>query len=136
MMTTADHAFLDLDAVRRSGQRAVLATVVAAVGPAYRRPGASAVIVEDGRVIGAISGGCLESDMVELARSVFADGRPRILDYDTAGEQDLLWGTGTGCGGRVQVLVAPVPALAIVAELVACRSGRQVSPGLAARQPG
>ncbi len=105
----ADNAFLELDRIRRSGRRALLATVVRGVGPTYRRPGAAAVVIEDGTVVGAISGGCLESDVLETAAQIFAGGPPRLLDYDTAGEDDLIWGTGSGCGGRVQVLVAPVP---------------------------
>lgn len=104
----AERAFLDLARVRASGRRALLATVVRGVGPTYRRPGSSAVICEDGEVIGAISGGCLESDVLEAAARVFAGGPPLLLDYDTTGPDDLIWGTGSGCGGRVQILVAGV----------------------------
>ena len=40
-------------------ERVVLATVVAVTGSAYRRPGARMIILEDGRTLGTISGGCL-----------------------------------------------------------------------------
>jgi xanthine dehydrogenase accessory factor len=104
----ADNAFLDLGRVRRSGRKAVLATVVRADGPSYRRPGASAVIAEDGEVIGAISAGCLDADIKENALQVVAGGAPRLLHYNTGSPEDLLFGTGSGCGGSIQVLVAPV----------------------------
>jgi xanthine dehydrogenase accessory factor len=104
----ADNAFLDLDRVRRSGRKAVLATVVRADGPSYRRPGASAVIAEDGEVVGAISAGCLDADIKENALQVIAGGLPRLLHYNTGSPEDLLYGTGSGCGGSIQVLVAPV----------------------------
>jgi len=104
----ADNAFLDLDRVRRSGRKAVLATVVRADGPSYRRPGASAVIAEDGEVVGAISAGCLDADIRENALQVIAGGPPRLLHYNTGSPEDLLYGTGSGCGGSIQVLVAPV----------------------------
>ncbi|HYG59880.1 MAG TPA: XdhC family protein, partial [Symbiobacteriaceae bacterium] len=86
----------------------MLATVVFGSGPTYRRPGASAVIAEGGEVIGAVSGGCLDSDIRESAEQVMAGGSPRLLDYNTAGPEDLLWGTGSGCGGQVRILVAGV----------------------------
>lgn len=105
----ADNAFLDLDRVRRSGRKAVLATVVRADGPSYRRPGASAVIAEDGDVVGAISAGCLDADIRENALQVIAGAAPRLLHYNTGSPEDLLYGTGSGCGGSIQILVAPVP---------------------------
>lgn len=120
----ADNAFLELERVRRAGRRALLATVVRGVGPTYRRPGASAVIAEGGEVIGAISGGCLESDVIEAAARIFAGGPPRLLEYDTAAEEDLIWGTGSGCGGRVHVLVAPVADDLLAAVAGRLRSGR------------
>ncbi|HWI53910.1 MAG TPA: XdhC/CoxI family protein [Symbiobacteriaceae bacterium] len=104
----ADNAFLELDRVRKSGRKAVLATVVRAEGPSYRRPGASAVIAEDGEVIGAISAGCLDADIRENALQVIAGGAPRLLHYNTGSTDDLLFGTGSGCGGMVTVLVAAV----------------------------
>ncbi|HWI62959.1 MAG TPA: XdhC/CoxI family protein [Symbiobacteriaceae bacterium] len=104
----ADHAFLDLDRVRRSGRKAVLATIVRVQGPAYRRAGASAVIAEDGEVIGAISAGCLDADIRENALQVIAGAPPRLLHYNTGTPEDLLMGTRSGCGGLIHVLVAPV----------------------------
>lgn len=105
----ADNAFLELDRVRKSGRKAVLATIVAVQGPAYRRAGASAVIAEDGEIIGAISAGCLDSDIRENALQVIAGAPPRLLHYNTGTPEDLLMGTGSGCGGSIHVLIAPVP---------------------------
>lgn len=131
-----DNAILELARVQGQGRRALLATVVKGVGPTYRKPGAAAVIVEGGQVIGAISGGCLESDVIYAAERVLAGQDPaRLLEYDTAGEEDLIWGTGSGCGGRVQVLVAPVAPdlLAAVAARLEARGpvalATVISPG-------
>ncbi|HLN61836.1 MAG TPA: XdhC family protein [Symbiobacteriaceae bacterium] len=104
----ADNAFLDLAQVRRNGRHGVLATVVRGQGPTYRSPGASAVILDNDEVIGAVSGGCLQADLLEAARQVAATGAARLLTYHTGAPEDLLWGTGSGCGGTVQLLVAPV----------------------------
>lgn len=47
------------------GRLTALATVVKTNGSVYRRPGARMLLTEDGQMIGAISGGCLESDVFE-----------------------------------------------------------------------
>lgn len=104
----ADNAFLDLYRVARTGRRALLVTVVRTVGPSYRPLGSSAVVLDTGSMLGAISGGCLEADVIAVAEEIFAGGAPQLLSYDTGGDEDLLWGTGSGCGGRVDLLVAPV----------------------------
>jgi xanthine/CO dehydrogenase XdhC/CoxF family maturation factor len=93
---------------------AALATLVAVSGSSYRRPGARLLLLPDGRSIGSISGGCLEDDLRRRAREVLADGTPQLVTYDTADEDDLVWGTGLGCGGQVRVFIEqlgpPLPA--------------------------
>lgn len=91
-----------------SGRRAALATVVAVWGSAYRHEGARMLVFDDGSAIGAISGGCLESDVVEAAREVIRSGVPRLVRYDTTSDDDELWGLGTGCNGIVEVFIQPV----------------------------
>jgi xanthine/CO dehydrogenase XdhC/CoxF family maturation factor len=82
----------------------VLATLVSVEGSSYRRAGARMLLLADGRRIGSISGGCLEEDVLIHAREVAADGRPKLLAYDTGSENELVWGPGSGCGGTVRVL--------------------------------
>ncbi len=88
---------------------AVLATLVSVEGSSYRKPGARLLWLPDGTRAGSISGGCLEEDLIERARRVLATGRAETASYNTATENDLVWGTGTGCDGRVKVLLEPVP---------------------------
>ena len=89
------------------GQKTVLATVVQTRGSAYRRAGARMLIKEDGEMISAISGGCLEGDILERAKSHLLEGnKPYIIQYDTRNsEEDLLVGFATGCSGVVDVLI-------------------------------
>lgn len=88
---------------------AALATLVGVEGSSYRRPGARLALLPDGARAGSVSGGCLETDLIERGAQVLATGRPEAIVYDTTEENDLVWGTGTGCGGRVRVLLEPVP---------------------------
>lgn len=89
-----------------TGERAAIATVVKTSGSVYRRTGARMLITETGRTVGAISGGCLERDIVERAQPLIAQGgQPVRVQYDTTANQDLVWGLGLGCNGSVEVLI-------------------------------
>jgi xanthine/CO dehydrogenase XdhC/CoxF family maturation factor len=96
------------DALAARGETGVLATVVHVEGSTYRRAGARALLLPDERVVGLLSGGCLEGDLLERAREVRATGAAVRVRYDHRGEDDLLWGLGLGCAGLVDVLLQPV----------------------------
>lgn len=108
--------------VERGGDTAVLATVVHVQGSAYRRPGARMLIRRDGRHVGSISGGCLETDVCRKAWWMTEGGRPTLRIYDTRSEDDAVWEFGLGCNGVVHVLLerldseAAGQALAFLAE--------------------
>lgn len=59
---------------RRAGQRVVLYSVVQTWGTAPRAPGAMLALREDGVVIGSVSGGCVEDDLIARLH----DGRIRL----------------------------------------------------------
>lgn len=87
-------------------EEAVLATVVAVEGSAYRRPGAKMVIGGDSGV-GAVTAGCLEEEVVALADQVLDDGRPHVERFDLTDGDDV-WGLGVGCNGVIDVLLEPL----------------------------
>jgi xanthine/CO dehydrogenase XdhC/CoxF family maturation factor len=85
-----------------------LATLVKANGSTYRRPGARMLILTNGAAVGAISGGCLERDVVQKAQALREKGESVLLAYDTSAEEDIVFGTGLGCQGAVHILVEPL----------------------------
>ncbi len=89
------------------GKRAAIATVVHISGSAYRRPGAKLLIEESGGTLGSVSGGCLEADVREVAREVLATDIPSLRHYRTGSDEDIVWGLGLGCNGRVDVFIQP-----------------------------
>jgi xanthine dehydrogenase accessory factor len=97
---------LAMEEAKRVGKKIAMATVVRVKGSAYRREGAKMLIDEEGNMTGVISGGCLEPDVVEVAKQVMADGRPVLKSYDL--DEDFVWGLGLGCPGTVDVLIEPV----------------------------
>jgi xanthine/CO dehydrogenase XdhC/CoxF family maturation factor len=88
-----------------------LATLVRVEGASYRRPGARLLLDRDGPLRGSLSGGCLEGDVHARALEVLASGTPRLMQYDLRGDADLVWGSGSGCEGVLDILVEPIPAL-------------------------
>lgn len=96
-------------ALREQGRAFALALVTDTEGSTYRKPGALALVADDGERTGAISGGCLEPALDQLARDALASGRVEVALFDTRGDDDLVFGSGSGCRGRMRVLAWPVP---------------------------
>lgn len=91
-----------------SQRKVALATVVRVEGSSYRRPGAKMLITDDGRWVGAISGGCLEGDALRKARQVMRDGKPMMVTYDTMNDDANSLGVGLGCNGIIDVFIEPI----------------------------
>lgn len=93
-----------------SATAGVVAVVVETSGSTYRKPGALVLLDAAGVRIGALSGGCLESELEAAAREVLDEGVARAVRFDTSGDEDRVFGSGTGCGGSSRLLLLPVPA--------------------------
>ncbi|MCP3984345.1 MAG: XdhC family protein [bacterium] len=89
-------------------ETAILASVVHAAGSTYRRPGARVLVLPNDEMVGLISGGCLEGDLLEHAFRIRASGDPALVRYDATSRDDVIWGLGLGCAGVVDVLLEPV----------------------------
>ncbi|WP_161887898.1 XdhC family protein [Pontibacter russatus] len=96
------------DEAQREGRQTALATVVHVLGSSYRRPGARMLVTDDGKLTGAISGGCLEGDALRKARLVMARQQALLATYDTTDEDDAKLGVGLGCNGIIQILIEPI----------------------------
>jgi len=87
------------------GRDLVLATVVRTDGPTYTKPGALMLIAHSGEYAGLLSGGCLEGDLAEHSRTVFHDGKTKLVCYDMHGPDELVFGLGSGCEGSMDILL-------------------------------
>ncbi|QCR21435.1 XdhC family protein [Pontibacter sp. SGAir0037] len=93
---------------RNEHKQTALATVVHVQGSSYRRPGARMLVTEDGKLTGAISGGCLEGDALRKARLVMMQQKAMLVTYDTTDEDDAKLGVGLGCNGIIHILIEPI----------------------------
>ncbi|TJY34660.1 XdhC family protein [Pontimicrobium aquaticum] len=103
---------------KKDGLKTVLASVVALDGSSYRKPGVRMLIVENNDMIGAVSGGCVEKDILRQSQSVFQDGQSKMMTYD--GRYRL------GCEGVLYILLeAFKPDEAFFDAFVKCLDTRQ-----------
>lgn len=97
-----------LTAASARGESLVLATVMSVEGSVYRGAGARMVVHTGGTTVGAVSGGCLEADVVARTPGVLAAGVPELIRYDTRATDDVLLGLGMGCQGIIELLLEPL----------------------------
>jgi xanthine dehydrogenase accessory factor len=103
-----------LDAWQAQGRAAGRAIVVRTFGSAPRPEGAVLLVTDDGRLIGSVSGGCVEGAAAEEIETARRTGNARVIRYGISDEQ--AWDVGLACGGTIDVLVQPtVPPAAIEA---------------------
>lgn len=102
-----------LEAVRgamSATERGILVTLIRTTGSTYRRGGARAVIAESGATCGLVSGGCIERDLRERMKEWMGDFTPRLITYDSTTDADLVFGSGLGCRGTLELLIEPFDA--------------------------
>lgn len=105
----------------------VLAIVTRTEGPSYRAVGATMVFADDGRHIGSLSSGCIESDLAIHAETVRETGRPQVVLY---GRGSPYMDITLPCGGGLEILLVPQPApaaLALINQVVAQRQETTIS---------
>jgi xanthine dehydrogenase accessory factor len=83
-----------------------LATVVQTWGSAPRRAGAKMALASDGRIIGSVSGGCVENAVYEAGIESLKTNRPQLLHFGVADE--TAWEVGLACGGNIDIFVKPL----------------------------
>ncbi len=93
----------ELDAWTARGDRVAVATVVDFTRSAPRPVGTKMAIADGGEIAGAVSGGCVEGAVVEVAEQVLGGGEPQLLHFGIADEE--AWDVGLPCGGEIDVWV-------------------------------
>ncbi len=84
---------------QKKGLKNLLVTVVDLEGSSYRKPGVRMLISEDNKMTGAVSGGCVEKEILHRSNSVFEKNEAKVITYD--GRYKL------GCEGVLYILIEP-----------------------------
>ena len=85
------------------GRKIALATVVETWGSAPQPVGSQLLVDQAGNFEGAVSGGCVEGEVISQAQDIIAKGGHKILEFGVADE--TAWRVGLACGGRIKIYV-------------------------------
>ena len=107
-MRELDRIRIALNAAAERGEPVMLATVLGVEGSVYRGAGARMLVTATGDTVGAVSGGCLEADIVARAPDVLAARLKEVVRYDTRASDDVVLGLGLGCQGIIDLLLEPL----------------------------
>lgn len=100
-----------------SGRRVVLATVIRTWGSAPRPIGALSAIRDDGMVVGSVSGGCVEDDMIARVKAgTLAENTPTTTKYGVSAEEAQRF--GLPCGGTLELVLEPLTAASGLDDLL------------------
>jgi xanthine dehydrogenase accessory factor len=102
---------------RKAGQRALLATVVRTWGSSPRPVGSIMALCETGAVVGSVSGGCIEDDLIDRHTRAYAgaagadrglnhaipSGLPTFVKYGVTADEAHRF--GLPCGGTLELLL-------------------------------
>ena len=104
---------VDLEVLKRSaewideGRRVLLVTVVKTWGSSPRPEGAMLAVREDGLVVGSVSGGCIEDDIVDRTRREGQKAtKCEVVTYGVTADEARRF--GLPCGGTIQLVLEPL----------------------------
>ena len=101
----------------REGKRIAIATVVQTWGSSPRPVGSWLAIREDGQVVGSVSGGCVEDDLIRRVQTeILTRNTPELVIYGVSKEEAARF--GLPCGGTLRLLVEPSPEQAVLEEIL------------------
>lgn len=80
-----------------------IATVVAVRGSAPHPPGTKLTVAADGATVGAVSGGCVEAEVISAAERVIGGAPAQLLTFDSRDADPIE--SGLPCGGELEVQV-------------------------------
>ena len=101
----------------KAGRRVVMATVIKTWGSAPRPIGALTAIRDDGMVVGSVSGGCIEDDMIDQVRAgKLVENTPATTRYGVSAEEAKRF--GLPCGGTLELVLEPLTRQSSLDELL------------------
>src|SRR5438105_5417337 len=99
------------------GHKVWLVTVIETWGSAPRPPGALLCLRGDGLVVGSVSGGCVEDDLIDRVRHGERVDAASLITYGVSKEEAARF--GLPCGGNLRLVQEPLRDIAWVDEILA-----------------
>lgn len=107
------------------GHRCELVTVIRTWGSSPRPEGAMLAVRDDGQVIGSVSGGCIEDDLIARTReNGLSRIAPEIVRYGITADEAHRF--GLPCGGTIELAIEPLSEASRIPELLERLAKRQL----------
>jgi xanthine dehydrogenase accessory factor len=99
------------------GHRCELVTVIKTWGSSPRPIGALLAICDDGAVVGSVSGGCIEDDLIARVREQgLVRTVPEVVSYGISADEAHRF--GLPCGGTIELALEPLTSASRIGELL------------------
>jgi xanthine dehydrogenase accessory factor len=122
---------VDLEVLRAAvgwleqGNQVTLATVVETWGSAPRQVGAMLALTADGRLVGSVSGGCIEDDLLlKIKNGQGPQERPEVVTYGVSAEEARRF--GLPCGGTLRLVLESLSSAASWKQVLEAIERREV----------
>ncbi|KXG81995.1 XdhC family protein [Pseudomonas mosselii] len=105
----------------QAGHRVLLATVARTWGSSPRPVGSMMALRNDGRVVGSVSGGCIEDDLIHRYTTAYGgpglpEGAPEVIRYGVSADEAHRF--GLPCGGTLELILEFMPAATPLRQLL------------------
>jgi xanthine dehydrogenase accessory factor len=114
---------IDLDVLKTcaawlaAGRRCELVTVIKTWGSSPRPIGAMLAVCDDGQVVGSVSGGCIEDDLIAQVREHgITRSAPEVVSYGISADEAHRF--GLPCGGTIELAIEPLAEASKIPELL------------------
>ncbi len=96
--------FTEIARMHREGVPGVVATVVAVGGSTPRSAGAKMIVYADGRSLGSVGGGAIESVVIDMGKNLAGSRDAKLVSFDLDEDTDM------ACGGSMEIFLEPISA--------------------------
>ena len=108
MKNTSDEKILEeANLWINANHKVALATVIKTWGSSPRQVGSKMIVNEKGEFLGSISGGCVESSIIEESLKLLKDNKPfKKIEFKVTNQN--AWEVGLACGGEITIYLEQI----------------------------
>lgn len=100
---SAEGFYTELARALETGSRVGVCTVIETQGSTPQVPGAKLLVLEEGRTLGTVGGGCVEAEVWDRAREVLRNEKPGLFTFHLTDDPEKE--EGMVCGGTMKIFI-------------------------------
>lgn len=105
-LLTQAEVYEEITKAQSEGRKIAVATIITTSGSTPQRTGAKLLVLDDGKMMGTVGGGCVEADVWAEAREALVENRSRLCRFTLRDAPDVPPDEeGMICGGEMEVFI-------------------------------